>query len=72
MGKENIITSQGEVIEVLPDAKFRVKIDRSDQELLAYSSGKMRRYRIRLIEGDRVIIEISPYDLTRGRIIRRL
>lgn len=58
-------------METLPSAVFRVKID-SGQEILAHLSGKMRVNRIRILEGDRVIVEVTPYDLTRGRVIRRL
>ena len=59
--------SDGTVTEVLPDGNFRVKLD-NEHELLAYMSGKMRKFRIRTGVGDRVVIEVSPYDLNRGRI----
>lgn len=59
------------VVETLPSAVFRVQID-SGQMILAHLAGKMRVNKIRILEGDRVIIEVTPYDLTRGRVIRRL
>ena len=70
MGKEEKIQVEGTVIEALPGTQFRVQLD-NDHEVLAYLSGKMRRYYIRILLGDRVKLEISPYDLTRGRITYR-
>jgi translation initiation factor IF-1 len=70
MGKEEKIQIEGTVIEALPGTKFRVLLD-NDHEVLAYLSGKMRRYYIRILLGDRVKLEVSPYDLTRGRITYR-
>lgn len=70
MGKEEKIQVEGTVIEALPGTQFRVLLD-NDHEVLAYLSGKMRRYYIRILLGDRVKLEISPYDLTRGRITYR-
>ena len=67
MAKEELLEFDGTVTEVLPDGHFRVKLD-NDHEVLAYTSGKMRKFRIRTGAGDRVIVEMSPYDLTRGRI----
>jgi translation initiation factor IF-1 len=67
MAKEEILEFDGEVIEVLPDGNFRVKLD-NDHQILAYTAGKMRKFRIRTGVGDRVIVEMSPYDLQRGRI----
>ena len=67
MSKEDLLEFDGTVTEVLPDGNFRVKLD-NEHELLAYMSGKMRKFRIRTGVGDRVIVEVSPYDLTRGRI----
>ena len=61
---------EGTVIEALPNTMFRVRLD-GDHEVLAYLSGKMRRYYIRVLLGDRVLVELTPYDLTRGRIIFR-
>ena len=70
MGKEEKIEVEGTVIEALPGTQFRVLLD-NDHEVLAYLSGKMRRYYIRILLGDRVKLEVSPYDLTRGRITYR-
>ena len=61
---------EGEVIQVLPNAKFKVKLD-NQHVLIAYVGGKMRKFEIRIIMGDRVEVEISPYDLSKGRIVRR-
>ncbi len=67
MAKEELIEYDGTVTEVLPDGNYRVTLD-NDHEILAYMSGKMRKFRIRTGVGDRVVVEVSPYDLTRGRI----
>jgi translation initiation factor IF-1 len=67
MAKEELLEFDGTVTEVLPDGNYRVKLD-NDHVLLAYMSGKMRKFRIRTGVGDRVVVEVSPYDLTRGRI----
>ena len=68
--KEEKIEVEGEVVEALPSLMFRVRVD-SGQEVLAKISGKMRKNYIRLLPGDRVKLELSPYDLTRGRITFR-
>ena len=68
--KEEKIIVEGSVIEALPATQFRVQLD-NGHEVLAYLSGKMRRYYIRILLGDRVQMEISPYDLSRARIIFR-
>jgi translation initiation factor IF-1 len=68
--KEDKIEMEGTVIEALPSTQFRVRLD-NDHEVLAYLSGKMRKYYIRILLGDRVRVELSPYDLTRGRIVYR-
>ena len=68
--KGDKIEMEGTVIEALPNTMFKVKLD-NDHEVLAYLSGKMRRYYIRILLGDRVKVEITPYDLTRGRITYR-
>jgi len=68
--KEEPIVIEGEVAEVLPNAMFRVKLP-NGHVVLAHVSGKMRMYFIRIVPGDKVTVEISPYDLTRGRITRR-
>lgn len=67
MAKEELIEMQGVVDEVLPDTRFRVTLD-NGHELIAYSAGKMRKHHIRILAGDRVTLELSPYDLTKGRI----
>ena len=71
MKKKEIIELEGKVVEALPNAVFRVKID-SGQEILAHIAGRLRMHRIRILPGDRVRLEVTPYDLTRGRITRRL
>ena len=68
--KEEKIEFEGEVVEALRSGMFRIKLD-NGHETLGYTAGKMRRYRIRIFPGDRVKIEISPYDLNRGRIVYR-
>ncbi len=68
--KEEKIVVEGTVVEALPGTQFRVKLD-TGHEVLAYLSGKMRKYYIRILLGDRVRLELSPYDLTRGRIVYR-
>jgi translation initiation factor IF-1 len=68
--EEDKITVDGTIIEALPGTQFRVKLD-NDHEILAYLSGRMRKYYIRILLGDRVKVEISPYDLSRGRIVYR-
>jgi len=68
--KEKLIF-EGEVVEALPNAIFRVKLD-NNQIVLAYISGKIRLHYIKILPGDRVQLEMSPYDLTKGRITRRL
>ncbi len=70
MAKEEAIEVEGVVVEPLPNATFRVKLD-NDHVVLAHISGKMRKYYIRILPGDRVTVELSPYDLTRGRITYR-
>ena len=70
--KEKGVEVEGVVVENLPSAKFRVKLEEGDgMELLAHVSGKMRMNYIRILPGDRVRVELSPYDLTRGRIVYR-
>jgi translation initiation factor IF-1 len=70
MAKEEAIELEGTVTEVLPNATFRVLVS-NGHDVLATMAGKMRRYRIRVLAGDRVTLEVSPYDLTRGRITFR-
>ena len=68
--KEEKIVVEGIIVEALPATQFKVKLD-TGHEVLAYLSGKMRKYYIRILLGDRVRLELSPYDLTRGRIVYR-
>jgi translation initiation factor IF-1 len=70
MAKEQPIEVEGLVTEVLPDRNFRVKLQ-NDHVVLAYAAGKMIKFRIRVLVGDRVTLELSPYDLSRGRITYR-
>ena len=70
MAKEELFQAQGKVVQALANTQFRVKLD-NGHEILAYLSGKMRKYYIRILLGDRVAVEMSPYDLTRGRIVYR-
>jgi len=70
MPKEDKISLEAEVTEALPDSKFRVKLP-DNQEIIAYVSGKMRKFFIRITPGDRVTVELSPYDMTKGRIVFR-
>ncbi len=72
MAKEKAIEVIGEVIETLPNVMFRVRLDCNDAVILCHACGKMRKNYIKVIAGDRVKIEMSPYDLTRGRIVSRL
>lgn len=71
LNAKDFIEMQGEVLELMPAASFRVKLE-SGHEILAHLSGKMRMNKIRLLPGDKVRLEISPYDLTKGRITYRL
>ena len=70
MAKEELIDMMGIVNEVLPDSRFRVTLDNGHQ-LIAYTGGKMRKNHIRILAGDRVSLELSPYDLSKGRITFR-
>jgi translation initiation factor IF-1 len=70
VAKEDKVEFEGEVIEALPNAMFRVKLD-NDHVVLGHVAGKMRRFRIRILPGDRVRCELSPYDLDRARIVYR-
>ncbi len=67
---KDVIEAEGTVVEALPNAMFKVRLD-SGHEVLAHISGKIRMYYIRVLLGDRVLVELSPYDLTRGRIVYR-
>lgn len=70
MAKEELIEFEGVVLELLPNAMFRIKLD-NDHEILGHTSGRMRKNRIRVLVGDRVTVEMTPYDLTKGRVIHR-
>ena len=70
MAKQEPIKQEGEILEALPNAQFRVKLE-NGHEILAHVSGKMRMYYIKILPGDRVSVEMSPYDLSKGRITDR-
>lgn len=70
MAKEDLLTLEGIIDEILPDGRFGVALD-NECRIIAYTAGKMRRFRIRSIVGDRVHVEMTPYDLSRGRIVFR-
>ena len=70
MAKEELIAMKGSVTEVLPDSRFRVTLENGHQ-LIAYTSGKMRKHHIRILAGDAVSLELSPYDMSKGRITFR-
>lgn len=71
MAKESAMKMEGVVLEALGNARFRVKIENSEHELIAYIGGKLRQHDIKVIPGDRVTMEVSPYDLSKGRIMYR-
>ena len=70
MAKEELLEFPGTVSELLPNATFRVKLE-NDHEIIAHTAGKMRKNRIRVLAGDKVLVAMTPYDLTKGRIIFR-
>ena len=70
MSTEDLLEFQGEVVEKLPNAMFRVKLE-NEHEIIARLAGKMRKFRIRVMPGDKVAVEMTPYDLTKGRITFR-
>ena len=70
MAKEELLEMNGVVMEVLPDSRYRVTLE-NGHDLVAYSAGKMRKHHIKIIAGDRVSLEVSPYDLSKGRITFR-
>ena len=70
MSKEELIEFEGTVVELLPNTTFRVKLE-NNHEIIAHTAGKMRKNRIRVLTGDKVMIEMTPYDLTKGRITYR-
>ena len=70
MSKEELLEFPGVVTELLPNAMFRVKLE-NEHEIIAHTAGKMRKNRIRVLTGDKVLVEMTPYDLTKGRITYR-
>ena len=70
MAKQDLLEFKGKVTELLPNAMFRVKLENS-HEVLAHTAGKLKKNRIRILTGDNVLVEVTPYDLTKGRIIYR-
>ena len=70
MAKEELIEFDGEIVELLPEGRFRVRLE-NEHEILAYTAGRMRKNRIRVLAGDKVLVEMTPYDLTKGRITYR-
>ena len=70
MTKQDFLQCKGKVTELLPNAMFRVKLE-NNHEVLAHTAGKLRKNRIRVLTGDNVLVEVTPYDLTKGRIIFR-
>ena len=72
MAKESVIQMEGNIVEVLPNTQYRVQIENFERPVLAQLNGRMKMHNIKVLAGDRVSIEFSPYDLTRGRITRRL
>lgn len=71
MKKDHGVEVEGTVLEALPNAMFRVELDNNKHQVLAHISGKMRQHYIRILPEDRVVVELSPYDLSRGRIVYR-
>ena len=71
MAKEELLEFPGVVTELLPNATFRVKLDSNAHEIIAHTAGRMRKNRIRVLAGDKVLVEMTPYDLTKGRITYR-
>src|SRR3954469_6009274 len=70
LAKEELLTIEGQIDEILPDGRFGVRLD-NDHRVIVYTAGKMRRYRIRSVVGDRVHVEMTPYDLSKGRLVFR-
>ena len=71
-GNKEVVQAEGTVSEALPNAMFRVLLDGGQHTVLGHLSGQMRLHRIKVLPGDRVLVEMSPYDLSRGRVVRRL
>lgn len=70
MAKEDLLTLDGQIDEIYPDGRFGVMLE-NDHRIIAYTAGKMRKYRIRSVVGDKVRVEMTPYDLSKGRIVFR-
>ena len=70
MSKENFLEFKGKITELLPNTMFRVKLE-NNREILAHTAGRLKKNRIRILNGDNVLVEVTPYDLTKGRIIYR-
>lgn len=70
MAKEELLSLEGEIEEILPDGRFAVRLE-NQHRIIAYTAGKMRRFKIRSVVGDRVVVEMTPYDLDKGRIVFR-
>ena len=70
MSKQNFLEFKGKIIELLPNTMFRVKLE-NNHEILAHTAGRLKKNRIRILNGDNVLVEVTPYDLTKGRIIYR-
>jgi translation initiation factor IF-1 len=71
LAKEDLLEFEGEVVELLPNATFRVRLLANDHEIIAHTAGRMRKNRIRVLAGDKVTVEMTPYDLSKGRITYR-
>jgi len=72
MAKNNdLLEMEGEIVDVMPNQMFKVKLDGNEHVITCYTGGKMRQFKIRLVAGDKVKVEISPYDLSKGRIVFR-
>ncbi|MBS0255043.1 MAG: translation initiation factor IF-1 [Proteobacteria bacterium] len=70
MAKEDLLTLEGQIDEIFPDGRFGVMLE-NDHRIIAYTAGRMRKYRIRTVVGDKVLVEMTPYDLGKGRIVFR-
>jgi translation initiation factor IF-1 len=70
VAKEELLNFDGNVVDLLPDGRFRIKLD-NEHEIIAYTAGRMKKNRIRTLVGDRVTVEMTPYDLAKGRIVYR-
>ena len=71
MSKQDLLEFKGKVIDLLPNAMFRVQLEKNNHIVTAHTAGKLRKNRIRVLQGDNVTVEVTPYDLTKGRIIFR-